>query len=176
MADQGPWRFDRDSGAWAAAAVAFIALLLGPLFQRWLILRQQKANVIAANRVRWIEEFRKDIATFCELAHHVAYCRIQRAAAERARDKPTYDKFAAEVAERTIALNTTFHHLILRCNPKKYIARQVRDQLHVIDGLCNEDSMEYEALYSRMQAETTKLIDLVRRHLASEWSRVENLE
>lgn len=176
MADQGPWKFDRDSGTWAAAAVALIAVIFSPFIQRWLLLRQQKANVIAANRVRWIEEFRKDIATFCELAHHVAFCRIERAKAERARDKPTYDKFAAEIAERTITLNTTFHHLVLRCNPNRQISRQVRDQLQIIDSLCNEDYKDYDSLYERMQSETAKLIYLVRTHLANEWSRVENLE
>jgi hypothetical protein len=82
----GWFRENKDFATWVTVLVGVV---WSPFIQKWLAHKQQTARVVSANRVRWIEDFRKDVASFCELAHHVAYCRVrmhEKAAAEKDED------------------------------------------------------------------------------------------
>ncbi|HEV7265411.1 MAG TPA: hypothetical protein VGN83_10885 [Falsiroseomonas sp.] len=176
----GEWiRFlaeNKDGASRVAVFVTFLALLASPLIQRWIALRQQKGSVVSANRVRWIEEFRRDVAVFCELAHHVAYHRAKMGEAERKRDKEQYDRSRSEINDKSVPLNTTYYHLIMRLNPKKSGTQQIKDKLKKIDDHCNDIRVYDDDFYRNINMCIEELMKLVRDYLAIEWHKVERLQ
>lgn len=152
-----------------------VALVGAPLIQRWIALRLQRGSVVSANRVRWIEDFRKDVAAFCELAHHVAYHRARMARAERQRNKDAHDESRREINDKTVDLNTIYYHLILRLNPAKQGTQQIKDKLQEIDEACNDIPEYDDGFYRHINRTIDQLLTLVRDYLSAEWNKVEKL-
>jgi acyl-ACP thioesterase len=153
-----------------------IAVIFAPIIQRSIALRQQRGSVVSANRVRWIEDFRKDVAAFCELAHHVAYHRARMKLAEQGRNKTMHEESRKEINEKTIPLNTTYYHLMLRLNPKKKGTDNIRRILVKIDESCNNIAVYDDDFYHHMNHTIEELILVVRDYLSVEWTKVERLK
>ena len=52
-----------------SSVTALVAVFVGPMIQFRIAKIQHTANVVSGNRVRWIEEFRSEIAEFCTSMH-----------------------------------------------------------------------------------------------------------
>jgi hypothetical protein len=165
---------NKDAAPWLAALAAIMAVVSAPLVQRWIALQQQRGSVVSANRVRWIEDFRKDVAMFCELAHHVGALRARMLSAEQARNKVLYEEARREINEKTITLNTIYYHLLLRLNPAKRGTEELRILLQKIDKACDAATV-YDEFYIDINDTIDELIVVVRNYLAVEWRKVEEL-
>lgn len=171
----------KDAAPWAAVFVTLLALIVSPFIQASIMRRQERARVVAANRVRWIEDFRKDIASFCELAHHIAYLRGKMREQEKLRNQEMYVSHRVELSERSISLNTIYYHLIMRCNPDR---RATKDIANLIEGVINleinPDDPEldtYDKYFEVHDERTKKLMQTVREFLSWEWKeKVEKLK
>lgn len=191
---------DSSDTAWTIL-VAFGTAIGTVLAQRWIALRTQKATVLSANRVRWIEEFRKDTATFCELAHHVAFQRLRLKEAEAAADKDPEnqrrrtreDEHRREVREKNQQLNTVYYHLILRLNttvrrrywlPGRMIEQEERFEakkkllakFEEVESFFDNLEDYNDDIYRDVLRKTDELIGMVRDFLSREWLKVERLE
>ena len=109
------WFFDwlaanKDAAPLAASLSAILAVGISPLLQRWVGLRQQRAVVVSNNRVRWIEEFRKDIAEFCELCHAIIFLREQIKKASDKNELELANKLVDKLVEQIIKLTYCTTH------------------------------------------------------------------
>ena len=171
----------KDAAPWAAVFVTLLALIASPVIQAWIMRRQERARVVAANRVRWIEDFRKDIASFCEQAHHYAYLKGEKSKQEKLRNKEKYDSHVLELSERSISLNTIYFHLIMRCNPDRRATKDIADLIEgVIKLEINPDDPKldtYDKYFDAHDGLTKKLMQTVREFLSWEWKeKVEKLK
>ncbi len=48
---------------------ALLAVIFGPVVQLVIGLRQQRATVVPTNRVRWMDDFRREVAEFIAACH-----------------------------------------------------------------------------------------------------------
>jgi hypothetical protein len=171
----------KDAAPWAAVFVTLLALIASPVIQAWIMRRQERARVVAANRVRWIEDFRKDIASFCELAHHYAYLQGEMSKQEKLRNKEKYESHRSELTERSILLNTIYFHLVMRCNPDRRATKDIADLLEDIINLeiepGNSNLDTYDKYFEAHGKLTKKLMQTVREFLSWEWKeKVEKLK
>jgi hypothetical protein len=172
---------NKDAAPWAAVFVTLLALIASPVIQGWITRRQERARVVAANRVRWIEDFRKDVASFCELAHHYAYLQGEMRKQEKLRNKEKYEAHRLELSERSILLNTIYFHLIMRCNPDRRATKNIADLIEEIINLKitpGDPKLDtYDKYFEAHDALTKKLMQTVREFLSWEWKeKVEKLK
>jgi hypothetical protein len=153
--------------SFVSALTALIATIAGPFVTLYVARTQFRATVRSANRQRWIDEFREQIAHFC----------AELAISAQVRDKIVKDGRIAVQAEPEFLqsfgrLVYTANKIRLMINP---LEREHQELLELINDLLRrfrtasaEDDLQAEgqAIVERM---VTMSLDIIRR----EWHRVQ---
>jgi hypothetical protein len=148
--------------AWGALAVAFLALFVGPLIQLRIAKAQIRATVLSANRQKWIDALRAQVAAFMALTVETNL----KATAERG--KPTYyDALKPDLAKlRAIEFN-----IVLALNPTEADHQQLADSLNeVVKWFIGGVSQE-----RKLKDFIDTIRDLSRTIFKREWERVKTL-
>ncbi|TPG53296.1 hypothetical protein EAH89_17415 [Roseomonas nepalensis] len=186
----GEWRTLLDLAPILSSAVALLAVFVGPWVQMRIAKhqieasaetakRQQVASVVSSNRVRWIEEFRKEIAEFIAACHLHEIEKHDLEEAETAGDKDWAEQCRTARDASFLRVNTLLHTLRLKLEPTDPLRPQDQEIWDTIGRLDQLYVHEFESLIEFEKAffaEVEPLSRAVRAKLSAEWKRVERLE
>lgn len=173
----------KDAVALVSSLTALLAVLVGPIVQLIIGLRQQRATVVSGNRIRWIEEFRREAAEFVAACHLHEAERYWLAEAEDQRGDDRSEKqiehYRKAVDASFFRVNTLRHTLRLRLDPDspdRPDDREIWQRVETVDRLTVDDFPDLEAFERRLLEEVEPLLALIRGMLAREWEQVKRLK
>jgi DNA-binding phage protein len=163
----------------AANIIALLAVIVGPFIQLKIANRQQRASVVSVNRVRWIEDFRREIAEFIAACHLHEAERHYLAAALEDKDEKQIEHYRKAFDASFFRVNTLLHMLRLKLDPddqERPNDAKIWDLIKRVDELDVEAFKNLNEFEDRFDIEAEHLRKAVRAKLSPEWQRVERLE
>ena len=163
-----------------SAITAVLAVVIGPLVQLRIAKWQQRASVVSNNRVRWIEDFRRDIAQFIAATHLHEAERLYLQQAEESGDKKQVDHYYKATDVSFLQVNTLLHSIRLKLDPDSLEKRHDKEiwiRITNLDKLSVDDFRSLQEFEQAFNAEVEPLRRAVRAKLKVEWDeKVERLK
>jgi hypothetical protein len=172
----------KDAAPFIASMAALIAAFLGPMIQQRLGHRQQRASVVSSNRIRWIEEFRREIAEFCALCELYEAEKSYLERVVRDGDEKLTEHYWRKTDETFLRVNTLMHSIRMKLDLDVRAEREIFEVMQRIDGLAIENfrdgagETDMDAFRAALMPEIERLRARTRRMLRYEWAKVERLE
>jgi hypothetical protein len=153
--------------SFVSALTALVASIAGPIVTLYVARTQFKANVRSANRQRWIDEFREQIAHFC----------AELAISAQVRDKIVRD--GRIVIQGEPEFLNSFGRLVYTANKIRLMINPLQHEHHELLELINdllrrfrlasaEDDLQVEG-----QAIVERIVAMSLAIIRSEWLRVQ---
>jgi hypothetical protein len=161
----------RKYAAEISALTALVAVFVGPLVTYLIARRQLFGNLIALNRIRWVEDLRVNVAEFVAVyAAHLQLIREWRA------EKDTTEKSKLRTKVAASAANTSRLRALLRLrlNPQE---DKHRELLELLDRSLENSDLLLKGKPATMPLREfgQSIIEVSRRILKTEWDRAKKL-
>ncbi len=169
------------SAAWISALAALVAVIIAPTIQYFIAKIQLKGNIIASNRVKWIENLRNDLSEMIALQIRIIRIKSQIKILQEAyqADKPeatkkiNYDQYAKAVeisGDAILKSNLLIASLRMRLKtnePEQKKIRDLVDRLQKSGAKMNRDDLEKICI---------ELEEAARQFFEQEWRKVKKFQ
>lgn len=164
-----PWQVVFSQTIMKAVFTLFLALLAGSI-----ALYQVKANVISTARIKWIEEFKNNIAEYLVAVNETIFSFKQYFEA------PETDPLSSQYFEKYFVADHKAQayriKIKLNLNTKEELYTKISDQMFTIETLKGELINSYdEEKYSILSASYTEMADLTYDALKIEWKKSKDM-
>ena len=159
-----------------SAIAALLAVILGPAIQFRIAHRQQKATILSGNRIRWIEQFRSEIAEFCACSHLHESEKYWLKIAQEQNDERQIEHYYRCMDISLMRTNILLHSIRLKLDIDSKSDLEIWNCVKKIDSMDFGDYLSIDAFEADFFPQVERLQRLTRRMLNGEWRRVERLE
>lgn len=148
----------------------FLALMGGVI-----ALYQVKANVISSARIKWIEEFKKDVSEYTATTHAVIFSYIEYIDAEDTDRKKAYHKKYMEEVTKSVAIR---NRILMNLNRKEQYYERIYQIINKIEELTEYKNLEFiadEKNYNIIEKEFNNLSTVTNQVMKQEWEKAKKL-
>lgn len=153
---------------------ALVAVVVGPILQ-WRIAKRQAADHISSKRQAWIDELRKDCASFLALVARLEGLRRPNPCSSTEDQRQTFEE-KVEVSVKAYELAIRIR---LRLNPKEDDHNRLKELLSGLSAACKDPNpgeidSERETKISEFRNHVDKIMSQIQLILKKEWVRVKS--
>lgn len=154
------------------ATTALVAVIVGPILE-WRIAKRQAADNVSSKRQNWIDELRKDCASFLQIAASLEELRRPNPQSSLEDKKRTFE----ERAEANAKAHELFIRIQLRLNPNEQAHQELLKLLRCLAAICKdplpgETDDDRRRLTNEFHNQTDKIVRCLQTILKTEWERV----
>ncbi|WP_431303538.1 hypothetical protein [Sediminicoccus sp. BL-A-41-H5] len=159
-----------------SALTALISGIVGPFVAYRIAKNQIKSTLVSQNRVKWIEELRKDIATFSETQYSLIHQRIEIAEAIKNDAKNEEIEELKKIYKSDVGKANLAATLIrLKLNPKEKIVSELLEKIDEMIKITSNTNRYTKENIDIANTYRFDIEDLSLILLKSEWEKTKRL-